>query len=176
MKDNIQPSFVNLPVKSDTPFPEIVGVTKSSSTVQILKKLAYSRESEMTATTTYLHQDWELYPFYPEIANVMEQISITEMTHLDALSNAIVAFGGNADYYKDGNPWTAQFVAQGISLPETMQRNIDAENAAIYDYEKAIENVSNESLKQLFRKIIQDEKAHIAIFNAIIEYLKTETM
>lgn len=174
MNDNTTPSFVNLPVTSDTPFPQIVDANKSSSTVQILKNLAYSRASEMTATTTYLHQDWELYPFYPQIANILEQVAITEMTHLDALSNAIVSFGGNADYFKDGTPWTAQYVAQGISLSETMQRNIDAENEAIYEYEKAIENVSNESLKELFRKIILDEKTHIVIFNAIIDYLKIQ--
>ena len=168
------PEFLTLPVSGGEEFPQLVDATRSASTVQILKGLAYAKNSEMTASTTYLYQDWELYPNYPEIANVLEQIAITEMTHLDALSNAIVAFGGNADFIRDGEAWTARWIPQGISLPETLQRNIDAENEAIYNYEKAIAAVSNESLKAIFRKIISDERAHIAIFNSMIEYLKNQ--
>ena len=174
MNETETPEFVNLPMSSATPFPQLVDVQRSTSTVQILKDLAYDRHSEMTAATTYMHQDWQLYPQYPKIANALEQIAITEMTHLDALSNAIVAFGGNADYVKDGDAWTARWVDLGTSLPEMLQRNIDAENKAIQSYERAIGNVSNESLKAIFRKIIEDEQAHIAIFSSIINYLQNQ--
>ena len=50
-----------------------------------------------------------------------------------------------------------------------MYENIRAEQKAISDYEYAIEHVDNQSLKEMFKKIIADERNHIAIFQAIID-------
>lgn len=164
-------NLIDMPVRSSEPFPVLTDVEYSASTVQVLKNLLYDRNSEMTATMTYLHQDWSWYPNHPEIANKLEEIAITEMTHLDVLSNAVVAFGGNADFSKDGAFWQADWVDFDLALPQTIFENIRAEEIAIENYTKAIELVSNESLKALFRKIISDEQTHIAIFKTIINDL-----
>lgn len=162
-------NFINLPTSANIPFPQLVDIIPSSRTVQILKELAYSAQSEMTALATYLYQDWALYPTNPDIANEMEKIGVVEMTHLDALSNAIVSFGGKPNYTYEGSIWSANNVNFSTSLPQIMYENIRAEQRAISDYEYAIEHVDNQSLKEMFKKIIADERNHIAIFQAIID-------
>ncbi len=166
-------NFLDLPTRSTLPFPVLTNVVPSAKTVQLLKKLCYSKGSELTAITTYLYQDWQLYPKYQDIANELEQISIAEMTHLDVLSNAIVAFGGTPNYSFEETFWTGKNVSSSTRLPDIMYENIMAENKAIEDYEEAIKNVDNESLKKIFEKIIEDEKTHISIFQAIIKFLQT---
>ena len=49
-----------------------------------------------------------------------------------------------------------------------LEQNIIAETRAIENYSNAINKVSNESLKALFARIIEDEECHIKIF----KYLK----
>lgn len=71
--ENQNNNFINLPTSANIPFPQLVDITPSSRTVQILKELAYSAQSEMTALATYLYQDWALYPTNPDIANEMEK-------------------------------------------------------------------------------------------------------
>ncbi len=165
-------NFIDIPDRSQIPFPQLTDIVPSPKTVEVLKDLCYDRFSELTALTTYLYQDWAWYPNYQDIANIMEKIAIVEMTHLDALSNAIVAFGGKADYNKNGKYWTSASLSFNLSLPETMYQNIATEEGAIASYQEAIKIVDNLSLKKLFEKIIADEEQHIAIFEAIIAYLE----
>lgn len=164
-------NFSLMPTHASGDLPTLTNVVPSARTVRILKNLSYERFSEMTALTTYLYQDWSWYPMRPEFADTMEKIAIVEMTHLDALSNAIVSFGGNPDYSLDGKFWTAKSINFNISLPSALNENIRAEEGAIEAYQKAIESVENESLKRLFERIIEDEKLHIVIFKQMLNSL-----
>lgn len=164
-------NFVDLPTRSDIAFEPLTDAKYSAQTVQILKNLCFGRCSELNALSTYLYQDWSFYPSMHEIANIMEQIAIVEMTHLDVLSNAIVAFGGKPDYTLDGVFWNARSVNLNLILPEAMRQNIVDEECAINAYEKAINKVDNLSLKRIFAKIIADEKTHITIFREILRRL-----
>jgi rubrerythrin len=53
-----------------------------------------------------------------------------------------------------------------------LDANIQGETISIENYLKAIEIVKNESLKQLFYRIIEDEKRHIEIFKTIKNNVK----
>lgn len=160
-----------LPTHVNGDLPTITNITPSARTVHILKNLCYDRFSEMTALTTYLYQDWSWFPFRADFADAMEKIAIVEMTHLDALSNAIVSFGGKPDFSMDGKFWNAKSVNFNISLQSALNENIRAEEGAIEEYQKAIANVENESLKRLFERIIEDEKLHIVIFKQMLNSL-----
>ena len=165
--------YSSIPSSSNLQFPELTDVVPSVRTVQVLKRLAYSLHSELTALSTYLYQDWLLNQKCPDFASELEKIAIVEMEHLDQLSNAIVAFGGRADMSVNGAYWSARAVNQTSTLPLLLQQNIVGEKNAIADYKLAITQVENESLKTLFEKIISDEEQHIIIFNNMIEYYKS---
>lgn len=164
-----QTNFTTIPAASSTQYPQLTNVTRSARTVQILKNLAYGKHSELTALTTYLRQDWGLGQSYPDFASTLEKIAIVEMHHLDELSNAIAAFGGNADYSVDGAYWSASAVNQNTSLPSLLEQNIVSEQNAIACYRQAISQIDNQSLIALIEKIISDEEQHILILQNMLD-------
>ncbi len=159
----------NIKVRLDKPYPKIVNATNDQMTVNILKNLAGSRTSELTAVLQYIYQSVIADKSADEIGAIFEEIGIVEMTHLDLLMHAITDFGGTPKYEdSQGNQFNSNYINYTVKLKEMLNNNILAEQRAIEQYNEAIKRVKNESLKELFRRIIQDEELHIKVF----KYLK----
>ncbi|MEG1499701.1 MAG: hypothetical protein RR400_01335, partial [Clostridia bacterium] len=88
----------NYILKTEVPYPEIVGAIYSPETIRLLKNLYASRGGEFTAIATYFYQHIVLAPFNEEISKLFEQISMVEMMHLELLGEAIVSFGGDPTF------------------------------------------------------------------------------
>ena len=160
-------------VKLDTPYPEIIDAQKSPKTVAIIKNQMAGNDGELRAILQYFYQSSIAHEIEPEISDILEEISIVEMTHLDLLSLAIVNFGGEPRYENGANQYfsTSQ-VSYYNKLKEALDANIAGEEKAIYNYQTAITQVENESLKRLFERIIEDEKLHIKIFKDLKDTVK----
>lgn len=160
----------DIEVKVDKPYPEIENATPDRITVNILKNLAFSSASEMVAILTYIYQSVIADKTHQDIADIFEEIAIVEMEHLDMLMHAITAFGG-VPRYEDSNgvPFNARIINYTQKLNEMLNNNIAGEELAIKDYMEAINRVTNQSLKDLFARIILDEKRHVEIFRIIKE-------
>lgn len=159
----------NIKVRLDKPYPKILNATNDQMTVNILKNLAGSRTSELTAVLQYIYQSVIADKSADEIGAIFEEIGIVEMTHLDLLMHAITDFGGTPKYEdSQGNQFNSNYINYTVKLKEMLNNNILAEQRAIEQYNEAIKRVKNESLKELFRRIIQDEELHIKVF----KYLK----
>lgn len=88
---------------------------------------------------------------------------------MELLGNAIISFGGNPRFTNgQGTPWSSRFINYTQNQQSFLQNNIRAEEIAIASYENAIGQVANESLKQLFREIIEDKRRHIQIFRSYL--------
>lgn len=160
----------NFQVRKDTSYPEIVGAKNDPNTVAILKNLASSANaSELLGILTYVFQSVEADKSAEDIAKVLEEIAVVEMTHLDMLMHAITEFGGVAKYEDSmGRAFHTNYINYNLRLKDMLEQNIMAETRAIENYNNAIKKVSNDSLKALFARIIEDEECHIKIF----KYLK----
>lgn len=155
----------DIEVRVNKPYPEITGATGNPMTVAILKNLASSRTSELSGVLQYIYQSVVADKTNSEIADVLEEIGIVEMTHLDMLMHAITDFGGIPKYEDSkGNMFTSQYINYTPKLKDMLDANIVSEKRAIEEYKQAIDRVKNESLKDLFRRIIEDEERHIEIF------------
>ncbi len=155
----------DIEVRVNKPYPKIVATSDDFSIVAVLKNLASSRTSEMSAVLQYIYQSVVADATNEEIADILEEIAIVEMTHLDMLMHAITDFGGRPKYEDSrGNTYTAQYINYTPKLSEMLDNNIVAEKKAIDDYKMAISKVNNESLKELFARIIEDEERHIEVF------------
>jgi len=156
----------NFLVKSKEPFPEIKDAFNSPRTVSVIKSLMSGKESELTAVLQYFYQSSISKEMEKEISNILEEISIVEMMHLEKLSHAIVSFGGEPRYENGlGQPYNVGAVNYSTNLKKILDINIEGEERAIDNYNRAIGMVENKSLKELFERIIEDEKLHIKIFN-----------
>ncbi len=163
----------DLEIKKNTPYPDIIDARDDRSTVAILKTLATSRSSELSAILTYIFQSTVADKTMEEVASIIEEISIVEMMHLDMLMHAIVDFGG-VPRYEDGQglPFNSNSLNYTTKLREMLDNNIASENLAIEGYREAIGLVKNDSLKKLFARIIEDEECHIAVFKYIRDTVK----
>lgn len=151
-------------------YTSLTNTSNDCKTVRILKQLASGLHSEFTDTARYSFQHLITKMSNLALSNDLELISIVEMKHLELLGSAIISFGGVPKYTgANGNFWSAKFVDYNTDINTFLKRNILAEEKAIQIYSKAIDMVSNQSLKKLLEEIIQDEKEHIVIFNS---YLK----
>lgn len=166
-------NFENLPTKIDLPYPEIIDAIDNKDTVRVIKNLATSRESELTASLQYIYQSVVADNILPQVAEELEEIGVVEMHHLDMLMHAIVEFGGDPTYTDSrGNYFSTQSVYYSRNLKQILDTNIDGEYAAIEAYKRASEMVDNASLKELFARIILDEECHIKIFKYIRESIE----
>ena len=160
-------------VRSNAPYPEIVDPVKNMKTVKVLKNLMSGYDSELRAILQYFYQSSLCNKIQPEISDIFEEISIVEMHHLELLSHAIVDFGGEPMYDDaQGYFFNTETVAYSTKLRDILDINIKGEENAIRDYTNAINMVENQSLKNLFKRIIEDEKNHLEVFTYLKNTIK----
>ena len=161
-------NFGDVEVKVNKPYPEITGVQEDAQTVAILKNLAFSRVGKLAGVLKYIYQSVLANKTQEEIAVIFEEIGVVEMLHLDMLMHAISMFGGNPKYEDaQGTYFNTLNINYSMKLRDMLENNIRAETVAIENYEMAISKVKNQSLKDFFKRIIEDEKRHIEIFKRI---------
>lgn len=161
-------NFENIVVKINKPYPEITNAKDDLQTVGILRNLANTRSGELRAVLQYVYQSAVADSVEEEIASIFEEIGINEMMHLDMLMHAITEFGGIPEYNdSQRNAFNSGFVNYTTRLSEMLDNNIQGESLAIENYKQAIMRVENQSLKDLFARIIEDEEQHIKVFKKI---------
>jgi len=163
----------NIIIKSPQEYPEIIDAKRSPKTVAILKNLMSSQKSELSAILQYFYQSSVSDKIEKDIAELFEEISIIEMHHLSLLSKAIVDFGGEPKYENaSGQFFNCSKINYTTKLVEMLNSNIKDKEYAIFEYEQAINNVENSSLKKLFKRIILDEELHIKALTHIKDNVK----
>jgi len=161
-------NFENIQVKINKPYPQISKAKDDLQTVGVLKNLANTRAGELRAVLQYVYQSVVADSVEEEIASIFEEIGINEMMHLDMLMHAITEFGGIPEYNdSQRNAFNSNFVNYTTNLNEMLDNNIQGESLAIENYKQAIMRVENQSLKDLFARIIEDEEQHIKAFKKI---------
>ena len=161
-------NFLDVEVKINKPYPEITNADADMGTVAILKNLANGRVGEIAGVMQYIYQSVVADKTNEEIAEIFEEIGVVEMIHLDMLMHAITMFGGVPKYEDgQGNFFNTAMLNYSMKLRDMLENNIRAESVAIENYTAAISKVKNQSLKDLFARIIEDEKRHLEIFKKI---------
>lgn len=137
-----------------------------------------SRVSETTAVMQYNFAHFtteavENLEFgYKEASDAFLGISIIEMFHLEKIANVITSLGEKPVYVNGMDKyWKSKFVPYGNSPIENLKLAIKAEKDAIDQYEFQIRVIQNESIRNLLRRIVEDEKHHLDIFTKILNKL-----
>ncbi|MBQ8430617.1 MAG: manganese catalase family protein [Clostridia bacterium] len=152
-------------VKANDEYPQIENAIHCGKTVGILKDLMAGQDSELKAVLQYFYQSSISSSSDSEISQLLEEISIVEMSHLELLSLAIVDFGGEPRYENmHGQSFSTHLVNYSSKLRDILDANIKGEENAIKNYSSAISMVENRSLKKLLERIIQDEMLHLKVF------------
>lgn len=154
---------------SDLPYPELTVYSVSRGDVIALTDDYAGRESETTAIMQYSYQSYILKEKYPDVAKVLEQIAIVEMTHHEMLAEAIIESGGDPVIAGRHCFWSGSTVNYAEDLCTILKADLQGELTAIANYKRTIAALSNKSIAALIERIILDEELHVKIFKKLIE-------
>ena len=163
---------------ADLPYPPIQVQARNRAYADLLSVDYCGAVSEMSAITQYINNENRLSHEMCQMAKTLLGIAMAEMMHLQKLGELIVLLGGRLDYvarYRNGQKrvWTPKYVA----LPDTMERvlaaDIEAEQAAIKQYNMHIGMIGDECVKAVLERIIKDEEYHIMILQVLLEEMRS---
>lgn len=158
--------------ESNDPYPEITAELRNQKDIRTLKTLTFGRDGELTAILTYIFQHTILPNDLETLKEILRQIAIVEMKHYEVLSEAVVKLGGTPTLTDGrGNVWTGRNVSSITNPKRILETNAKGEREAIAAYNRAARETENESLSLLYKRIAEDEKLHLEIFEKLLEVL-----
>lgn len=124
--------------------------------------------SELTAITQYIRGESCMYCSHCAESRTLLGIAMAEMMHLQKLGELIALLGGSIDYSiptRSGKAqqWTPGYVDLAGNLPGILSANIEAEKAAINQYEQHRKMIEDECVRAVLERIVQDEEYHIML-------------
>ena len=124
--------------------------------------------SELTAITQYIQGESCMCCGHCAEARTLLGIAMAEMIHLQKLGELIMLLGGSIDYStptRNGRSqqWTPSYVEMACSLPEILSANMEAEKAAISQYEQHMKMIEDDCVRAVLGRIVQDEEYHIML-------------
>jgi bacterioferritin len=169
-KDTPYGRTLTIPTISD-PYPPIQVEGPNPEYARLLLDDYAGMVSEMTAINQYLFHHFDMPEELADAAQLLEEVAIVEMHHMEILAKLIKLLG-QPPMYMDGQGlfWNATFVPYLPGCPcEQLQSDIHAEQIAIETYRRHMELIDDRYIKEILARIIMDEELHLHLFNEAYE-------
>lgn len=160
------------PIMTDLPYPPVRVQECNQSYADLLCMDYCGSVSEMTAVTQYLNNENRLACERCPVARTLLGIAMAEMIHLQKLGELIWLLGGRLDYSAQccgggRKLWTPEYLTIPERLEKMLSADIDAEMAAIDQYERHIRQIRDCYVTAVLKRIIQDEEYHIMLLKEL---------
>jgi len=151
-----------------SPYPEIKVRCPNLHYAEMLMDDYAGAVSEFTAINQYLYHHFFFQKVGKKLGELMENIAINEMRHMEILADLIIQLGGNpvirGGCSTEGRFWTGNLIYYGANIREQLQADINAECQAIKGYQKHIRLISDTYIQAVLQRIILDERVHLRLF------------
>ena len=170
-------SFEGLrPFMADLPYPPIQVRGKNPAYANLLSIDYCGSVSELSAITQYINNENRLSCEKCPLARTLLGIAMAEMMHLQKLGELIVLLGGNINFvakYRNGGAkmWTPEYLKIPENLKNMLLADIEAEKAAIAQYEAHIKMIKDDCVNAVLSRIIGDEEYHIMLLRVMMQKL-----
>lgn len=176
-------SFVNTcsfagvkPIMMDLPYPPIEVREQNQAYADLLGVDYCGSVSELSAITQYINNENRLCIENCSIAKTLLGLAMAEMMHLQKLGQMIALLGGNIDFtakYRNGKQkmWTPEYLNIPEHAKSMLLADIEAERAAISQYEAHIKMVKDDCVNAVLKRIIKDEEYHIMLLKVLLKEL-----
>lgn len=156
-------------------YPTIKNYCKNSYYSGILQNLFAGPEGEVVLFLQLQYHNNILKLFNPKIAEVLSEISLTDLKHQQLLSNAIQMTFGNPIYATTQGKWIGGRQIDYIKdTKQLLLANLEAKEKAIIDYKIAISKIDNTQIKLLLSSILADEENHRLILKKLIKSISSQ--
>ena len=155
--------------KVNKPYPKIVVEKKNDYYAKILSHVYASSESELSAILQYSYETFLILD--ERIRKIVQGIAEVEMHHLNILGNLIHLLGREPIFadtsYCKNIYWNSDFVYYDTDLKTMMDINIESEKNNIRSYQMLIHVIEDVYVKEILKRILEDEYLHLEIFMKI---------
>lgn len=157
-----------------SPYPEVKVISPNLHHAELLMDDYGGIASEFTAISQYLYHYFFLKQIDKELGDLLENVAINEMLHMEILAATIKELGGNPVIRGSRssiveNYWSGKYIYYGTSLCEQLKADIDAEYKAIAGYQNHIHIIRDPHVQVILQRIILDEKVHISLFSQALQ-------
>lgn len=170
-------SFMGIePIMMALPYPPIAVQEKNMGYANLLSIDYCGSVSEMSAITQYINNENRLSCENCPMAKTLLGIAMAEMMHLQKLGQMIALLGGNIDFTakcRNGKQkmWTPEYLNIPEHAKSMLLADIEAERAAISQYEAHIKMIKDDCVNAVLKRIIKDEEYHIMLLKVLLKEL-----
>ena len=156
------------PAMVDLPYPPIQVSEANRAYADLLSVDYCGAVSELSAITQYINNENRISYEKCAMAKVLLSIAVAEMMHLQKLGEMITLLGGTVDFVAKGQNgqrqmWTPKFLDIPEDIGRMLAADIEAEQAAIRQYQAHIRMIKDSCVNAVLKRIILDEEYHIMI-------------
>lgn len=168
-------SFMGVsPIMMDLPYPAIQVKERNQAYANLLSIDYCGAVSEMSAVTQYINNENRLSCESCQEAKTFLGIAMAEMMHLQKLGELIALLGGNINFvakYRNSGAkmWTPEYLKIPENLKNMILADIEAEKAAIAQYEAHIKMIKDDCVNAVLSRIIGDEEYHIMLLRVMMQ-------
>lgn len=162
------------PIMADLPYPPLQVREQNRGYADLLGVDYCGAVSELSAIAQYINNENRLSCSKCPAARTILGLAMAEMMHLQKLGELIVLLGGNIDFaarQRDGRQrlWTPEYLTIPEHTVKMLRADIEAEQAAINQYEQHIRRINDDCVRAVLKRIIRDEEYHIMILDALLQ-------
>lgn len=160
------------PAMLDLPYPPIQVQCRNQDYAALLAFDYCGSVSELSAITQYINNENRLYLWDCRMARTLLGIAMAEMMHLQKLGEMIYLLGGVVDFaarQRSGKKqlWTPAYLTIPESPRDMLVADIEAEKAAIAQYQMHMRMMDDDCVNTVLSRIIQDEEYHIMLLHTL---------
>ena len=164
-------------VTLDIPYPRVRLEEKNPYYADLLSEDYAGNQGELTAITLYSYQHFDKFKENENLAEILSEIAMVEMKHLELLGETIKLLGKNPIYstceseYGNCVMWNSSNVDYVTDIKGILKADIKSEEIAIKNYKAHKQLIKDKYIKDLIDRILLDEYRHLKIFNTLYNSL-----
>lgn len=158
------------PIMVDLPYPPVQVRGKNPRYADLLTEDYCGSVSELSAILQYINNENRMSGEQCSFNRMILGLAMAEMVHLQKLGELIHLLGGVVGFEtkQPNGLWSPSCLTLPRWIPQMLQADIEAEKAAICQYELHISMIQDDCVNAVLDRIIQDEKYHIMILQQLI--------
>ncbi len=158
------------PIMVDLPYPPTQVREMNTQYADLLAVDYCGSVSELSAILQYINNENRMSAERCTLVRTILGIAMAEMIHLQKLAELIQLLGGYVCYEakRPNGMWSPSCLTLPDCIPQMLQADIEAEEAAIRQYRMHISAIRDDYVNAVLRRIIQDEEYHIMILRSLL--------
>jgi len=163
------------------PYPAVRVEAKNPVYARMMLGNIGDQSSEMSSYALYLY-DQTITAAEPELSNAFRAVADVERRHLELMCSAAFQLGADPRLWAvTGNAaqpmryWSPGMLSYTSNTRAMLQNALALERATIAKYERQTQEIRDDGLLLLLRRLLLDESMHVEIFRTLLAELDART-